>query len=71
MNNATKIIAAFVVALSTVVPAVAAHGPKMGKLAQQSRTERVQPNDALGAMAYTPNTAPIEYPYDFGIGSQR
>jgi hypothetical protein len=71
MNNATKFVFASALALSSVVPAFAGHGSKMNHLAQQPQVERLRPPDALDARAYAPNIAPIENPYDFGIGNQR
>jgi hypothetical protein len=71
MNNATKFVFASVLALSSVVPAFAGHSSKTSQPAQYPRIERVSPRDVMGAMAYVPNTAPVENPYDFGIGSQR
>ena len=71
MNNAIKFIFASALALSSAVPAFAGHSSKMSQLAQHRQVERVSPADALDARAYAPNIAPIENPYDFGIGSQR
>lgn len=68
MNTTTKLVFASALALSSVVPAFAAHTSKMSQPAQDPRVERVRP---LDAMAYAPTNAPIESPYDFGIGSQR
>ena len=71
MRNAIKFVFASTLALSSVVPAFAGHGSKMSQLAQHPRVERVRPPNGMDAMAYVPNTAPVESPYDFGIGSQR
>lgn len=71
MNNATKFVFASALALSSVVPAFAGHSSKISQPAQYTRIERVRAPDAMGAMAHAPNTAPVENPYDFGIGSQR
>jgi hypothetical protein len=71
MKNAIKFAFASALALSSVVPAFADHTSKMSQPAQHHRVERVRPPSGTDAMAYMPNTAPVESPYDFGIGSQR
>jgi hypothetical protein len=71
MKNSIKFVFASALALSSVVPAFADHTSKMSQLAQHRRVERVRPPNGMDAMAYAPNTAPVESPYDFGIGSQR
>jgi hypothetical protein len=70
MKKTIKFVFASALALSSVVPALANHPSKMSQPAQHRQVERVRPS-GTDAMAYVPNTAPVESPYDFGIGSQR
>lgn len=71
MKNVIKFVFASALAVSGVAPAFAGHGSKMSQLAQHPPIERVRPPSVSDAMAYAPNIAPVENPYDFGIGSQR
>jgi hypothetical protein len=71
MKNTIKFAFASALALSSVVPALANHPSKMSQPAQHRQVERIRPASGTDAMAYVPNTAPVESPYDFGIGSQR
>lgn len=83
MKNVARLSFAFALVLSGAVPAFAGHSSKMGEAAEQTRSERVHPHNAMDARAYVPedapldvrgyapNGAPVGIGPDFGIGSQR